>query len=578
MTSMAIDSRAKEAKKEILGKHGKAQAVIQQYFQDARTTGDLPTMGNAVTQIDERMQPVYDELAKKYSLSNEERLWVEANCNGEIHENSESAYRWYSDKYHPEITGQAPYHLSEKDKKATLQSIGQMKRYVLACLNTMLNNCMKQGVCPSESQVNSFLAGKEWDAENKYSPKGASSEQARYIGRQLDLYRPSLIEAYKDFAKKVKITNSMPTGSSEPIGAVNGGTGTTSTTDGKTHPSGSLNFLKPKNPVVSDWARTNISFSGCDMVVSANMRSTDGHTVSVVMGTVQTLSYSIYRKLSPINNIGNVNAKDYVGGPRTVAGSLVFTVMHQHWAAELLDKFYEVEKYARTKKVLMDEVAPIDLTVTMANEFGVNSRLAIYGVRLFSEGQVMSINDIYTENTYQYVALNVDYLANIDLMDDPWTEYNQQSDEYHRAQKEAEAAAKVPPASDGTTRSEQPTSSEDEPPAAEEKQEEASGATEESSGRESIGPAPEGKPSTPGNEPTVEAGVHVEDSDVINYNGGLINAFEFVMYVNGKTVGECKKEAEELANKSSWDWQRKHTELRKLTVRFQNLAAKGVKK
>ena len=252
--------------------------------------------------------------------------------------------------------------------------------------------------------------------------------------------------------------------------------------------------------------------------------------------------------------------------------------MQQHWASELLDKFYEVEKYARTKKVLMDEVAPIDLTVTMANEFGVNSRLAIYGVRLFSEGQVMSINDIYTENTYQYVALNVDYLANIDLMDDPWPEYNQQNDEYHRAQKEAEAAAKVPPASDGTTRSEQPTSSEDEPPAAEEKQEEASGATEESSGRESVGPAPEGKPSTPGNEPTVEAGVHVEDSDVINYNGGLINAFEFVMYVNGKTVGECKKEAEELANKSSWDWQRKRTELRKLTVRFQNLAAEGMKK
>ena len=164
---------------------------------------------------------------------------------------------------------------------------------------------------------------------------------------------------------------------------------------------------------ISDWAKTNVSFSGCDMVVSAEMKTTRGARVSVTMGSTQTISYSIYRKLSPILGIGNVNAKDYVGGPRTIAGSIVFTVFNEHWGTELLDAWQRAEGISASQKVLMDEIAPLDITISMANEYGVCSRLALYSVRLFSEGQVMSINDIYTENTYQYVALNIDYLADI---------------------------------------------------------------------------------------------------------------------------------------------------------------------
>ena len=37
--------------------------------------------------------------------------------------------------------------------------------------------------------------------------------------------------------------------------------------------------------------------------------------------------------------------------------------------------------------------------------------MALYGVRIMNEGQVMSTNDIYIENTYQFVA------SDIELMD-----------------------------------------------------------------------------------------------------------------------------------------------------------------
>ena len=58
----------------------------------------------------------------------------------------------------------------------------------------------------------------------------------------------------------------------------------------------------------------------------------------------------------------------------------------------------------------MDELPPFDITISFANEYGTQARLAIYGVRIINEGQTMSINDVYTENTYQFVATDIEYM------------------------------------------------------------------------------------------------------------------------------------------------------------------------
>ena len=60
---------------------------------------------------------------------------------------------------------------------------------------------------------------------------------------------------------------------------------------------------------------------------------------------------------------------------------------------------------------LIDEIPPFDIVISAANEYGLRSRMVIYGVRLVNEGQVMSINDVYTENTYQFVATDLEYLT-----------------------------------------------------------------------------------------------------------------------------------------------------------------------
>lgn len=169
-----------------------------------------------------------------------------------------------------------------------------------------------------------------------------------------------------------------------------------------------------KNKTTSKYSETYISFSGCDMVASINilLPNSEGKSVKVsrVIGELQTLTYSIHMDKVPVRSIGSVNAKDYLMGPRTIAGSLIFAMFNQHFAQEILSTA-NAANGVTGQQILMDELPPFDITVSMVNEYGAKARLALYGVRIINEGNVMSINDVYTENTYQFVATDIEYLS-----------------------------------------------------------------------------------------------------------------------------------------------------------------------
>jgi hypothetical protein len=146
------------------------------------------------------------------------------------------------------------------------------------------------------------------------------------------------------------------------------------------------------------------SYSGCDIVVTASLPLINGQSVGkyYTLGSIQTLSISTHQDKRPVRSLGVINAKDYVMGPRTIAGSMVFAVFNKHFATEIMKDLGTV--------LLPDEIPALDITISFANEYGKKSRMAIYGVKLINEGQVMSINDLYTENTYQFVALGLEPL------------------------------------------------------------------------------------------------------------------------------------------------------------------------
>lgn len=160
----------------------------------------------------------------------------------------------------------------------------------------------------------------------------------------------------------------------------------------------------------------NESYSGCDMVASISYSfdavDENGNTstkhMTYTLGELQTISYSIHMEKRPVRSIGNVNSKDYVMGQRTIAGSLVFAVFNKHFAKNLIADTNGLFKEGQT--FLVDELPPFNIIVSFANEYGLRSRLIIYGIRLLNEGQVMSVNDVYTENTYQFMATDIEYM------------------------------------------------------------------------------------------------------------------------------------------------------------------------
>lgn len=150
--------------------------------------------------------------------------------------------------------------------------------------------------------------------------------------------------------------------------------------------------------------KTYTSFSGADAVVSVVFKGGK----PVVIGECQTLTYSLYRPTNPVYQLGSAKPAGFVRGPRTIAGSIIFTVFDRHVLVSALHKSFEgSQSPCLDYGILPDEMPAFDFHITFLNEYGQSARILIYGVRLLTEGQVMSIEDMITENTAQFMASDI---------------------------------------------------------------------------------------------------------------------------------------------------------------------------
>jgi hypothetical protein len=196
------------------------------------------------------------------------------------------------------------------------------------------------------------------------------------------------------------------------------------------------------NIATNDYGKINTSYSGADAV--ATITPVGGKPI--VIGEIQTLSYSVYRPTTPVYTLGRINPKGVVRGQRTIAGSIIFTVFDRHVLKKVIDSFniskpyddgdgkfsqpyddsYNVYKFSgdeldeMKRNMKTDEMPPFDINVTFMNEYGNSSTLNLYGVHILTEGQTMSIEDMITENTMQYVAMDIDLMDNNGLDRDGW--------------------------------------------------------------------------------------------------------------------------------------------------------------
>jgi hypothetical protein len=178
------------------------------------------------------------------------------------------------------------------------------------------------------------------------------------------------------------------------------------------------------------------TYSGADIVATIGIPGLATKTI----GELQTISYSTHRVVNPVRSLGRINAAGFVRGPRTIGGSLIFTVFNQaliqRFQGELFREYNKLQsitgikqnedkksvnntnqmyqsftatrrRVRRPDRMLIDEMPPFNVTISFANEFGSRSVLQILGIIVFKEGQVMSIEDIMTESTMQFIAQEV---------------------------------------------------------------------------------------------------------------------------------------------------------------------------
>src|SRR5690606_39902774 len=90
------------------------------------------------------------------------------------------------------------------------------------------------------------------------------------------------------------------------------------------------------------------SFSGADIVATVYVPTLQKY---MVFGELATISYSIHRELNPVRALGTINPKGYCRGPRTTAGSLIFTVFNRHVLYEARSEAHTSELQSRENLV-----------------------------------------------------------------------------------------------------------------------------------------------------------------------------------------------------------------------------------
>lgn len=154
----------------------------------------------------------------------------------------------------------------------------------------------------------------------------------------------------------------------------------------------------------SSGGKQNISYSGTDIIPIISAYNGAAKT----LGYISTCSYSVHTNFSPVNTCGHFNPISFTRGTRLIAGSFVSIVFDKTPLYEL-----NTTAYNTYNSPTSGHLPPFDIILIFHNEYQEYKEcvLKIFGVRIMDEGQVHSVDDIYTENTMSFVAEDIQLLS-----------------------------------------------------------------------------------------------------------------------------------------------------------------------
>jgi hypothetical protein len=180
------------------------------------------------------------------------------------------------------------------------------------------------------------------------------------------------------------------------------------------------------------------TFSGADMQV---FMAFPGYK-PIEIGTATTVSYTVYRSKKQLRTMGRISPKGIVKGYRTVSGRLIFTVIREHIVESLRR---EIPYLRNIKTLLMDELPSFDLLVSFGNEYGSAAGMVIQGAQTVDEQKTLSVEDLFTENVFTYIARALEPMRNMfaQNVEEPYEPLDWYTSDFRHPYSEAMAKFKV---------------------------------------------------------------------------------------------------------------------------------------
>jgi hypothetical protein len=127
---------------------------------------------------------------------------------------------------------------------------------------------------------------------------------------------------------------------------------------------------------------------------------------------LQTITISSATSVNPVRRLGEAKVAQFVRGGRTFAGSMVFTVIGQ----DPFQQIFAVDTIRNSVRTdgawHIDQMPAFDAILLCQNETGGVGIQMISNISLVNWGTTYSVDDLYIESTYSYVAEHVSPFVN----------------------------------------------------------------------------------------------------------------------------------------------------------------------
>lgn len=165
----------------------------------------------------------------------------------------------------------------------------------------------------------------------------------------------------------------------------------------------------------SIWAYVPIvKQAGANTPAEADVLKTEDQIV--LFGNLQTITTSLASSLSPVQCVGTDAIVGLTSGSKTFAGTMVFSVLDKDPLNEFILPYVSRNRKKGHEFFTIDQLPEFNVVIQGSNEYLVDnfrtstptSKTDIYklivGIRLLTHGETISIDDFFTEQTYQYQA------------------------------------------------------------------------------------------------------------------------------------------------------------------------------